>query len=188
MDPAAWLAPAATVLAALITAGAAVTTAVVQHRGDRGPARPGNTRPVPRSGLRWWLSAGLLAAAVSLAAGIAEPPWGWAYPAGSFLIVAAVATVRARVRSRRHPRVGAAARELLRRQAGRGGGFPYDRDTLPDLVVVYTDNDLTEPGSRGREQPEQSAGQQKETPQAQARVSFEEVLEDPAYLHLAIPG
>jgi len=64
-------------------------------------------------------------------------------------------------------------------------GFEYDRDFLPDLVRVYTKNDLAaEPGTRG-------GGRFEETPQettAEQRRSFDSIILDPKVRHIAITG
>lgn len=182
-----WINPASAVLAAVITISPILVDAVRRRtrRSETDDLR--SRRTGGRIRARWWVLSTAIATAAVIAAGIARPPWGWLPPAIVCALLLAAVEGWARLRRRRMPVLEPGVQRMLDGQTRPQGGFPYDRDALPDLVVVYTANDLTDPGTRSRDREEPSTGPQQEAP-SQQRLTFEDVLAEPVYLHLAITG
>ncbi|GAA2163923.1 MULTISPECIES: NACHT domain-containing protein [Glycomyces] len=126
----------------------------------------------------------LAAIPAAIAVFLAPQPWSW-IAAGAYVAVLVAVLVWSWLRARRHPRVLPEAAKLLEAGHRPAPGFEYDRDFLPDLVRVYTKNDLAaEPGARG-------GGRFEETPQettAEQRRSFDSIVLDPKVRHIAITG
>ncbi|MFB9662923.1 hypothetical protein ACFQS3_24825 [Glycomyces mayteni] len=173
-----WLTPAATVLAALI-----MITPLVFGSQRPDPEEPDRRTSHPG---RWWALSAVSAVIAAVIGGLALPPWGWLVPTGVSLTTAAAIIVITSVLKRlRTPPIDPATQQFLQHRDAAFGGFVYDRDALPDLVVVYTEHDLSDTNRFSGQDP---TGQQAKESVSQHRRTFAEVAVDPAYLHLAITG
>lgn len=144
-------------------------------------------------GGRWAWGSGIAAVPLTVVAEVLAWPWGAAIPIAALVALVVLMLAGHRGRSK----LSQQAQRLFRERTTTTGGFPYDRESLPDLVVVYTDNDVSD-ANRSDQAPTsvqqgQTRGQRQQSAPAkdtgkQQRVSFAKVLTDPSYLHLAITG
>jgi hypothetical protein len=178
MRPEVWVPAVATLAAALAPI---VVPAIARYFNND----PSTDTPAPASNTaraRRLLALAAIPAAITVF--LAPQPWNW-IAAGAYAAVLIAVLVSSWLRTRRHPHVLPEAAKLLEAGHRPAPGFEYDRDFLPDLVRVYTKNDLAaEPGTRG-------GGRLEETPQettAEQRRSFDSIILDPKVRHIAITG
>lgn len=178
MRPEVWVPAVATLAAAL----APIVVPAIARYFKNDPSTEAAVPPSNTARVRRLLALAAIPAAVAVF--LAPQPWSW-IAAGAYVAVLIAVLVWSWLRARRHPRVLPEAAKLLEAGHRPAPGFEYDRDFLPDLVRVYTKNDLaTEPGTRG-------GGRFEETPQettAEQRRSFDSIVLDPKVRHIAITG
>jgi hypothetical protein len=171
MKPEVWVPSLAALLSPLLPL---LFTRLGQSRQDTG-SRPGH-------GLAWWPAA-VGSAAAAVLVWFASDLWRWPV-LGACVTLTAAAYVLIAWRARHRMRLSPETERFLKQWAGREAGFPYDRDFLPDLVRVYTQNDLAGTG----EPAAQSGPRRSKEPSPDLPTSFERLLSDPKIRHLAITG
>jgi hypothetical protein len=183
MSPSDWLGPAATVAAAIITGTVALAGVLLQRSREQ----IGQRRLVGsgKQSRRWIVASAVVAIPLTAFSARLAWPWGALVPA---VVYTAVLTAAAAAWRRARPKLSQHAHQFIREQVVNEGGFPYDRETLPDLVVVYTDSDLSDANRSVQAPIQQQQSAQAKDPSKQQRVSFAKVLTDASYLHLAITG
>ncbi|MDA1358138.1 ATP-binding protein [Glycomyces luteolus] len=138
----------------------------------------------PASGtVRVRRAAALAAIPAAIAVFTAPRPWNW-IAAGAYVLALTSVLTWVWLRSKRHPRVLPDAARLLETATRPTPGFEYDRDFLPDLVRVYTRNDL----ARERDSLELSNSEKPQEAATEQRLSFDKVIADPKVRHIAITG
>ncbi|THV28364.1 NACHT domain-containing protein [Glycomyces paridis] len=172
MRPEVWVPAAATLAAPLVP-----TIASWVVRTFRGDERPASAPSRPRR------LAALAAIPAAAAVWLAPNPWNW-IAAAVYMLALATVFAWSWLRAVRHPTVLPEAQRLLKDGARRAPGFEYDRDFLPDLVRVYTTNDLAR--ERGAQEPANPDKPQESA--SEQRVSFERIIVDPKVRHIAITG
>jgi hypothetical protein len=177
MDPAVWapaIATLATPLVQLLITG-------IQSRLDN--RRRADGTPVSLRSNAVLLTANLTALPVAVAVVLVPPPWNWTI-GGAYVVASVFIVLGYAIRRRRRPSVHPGAARLLQEGARPSPGFEYDRDFLPDLVRVYTRNDLAR--ERGSGDPDDRERTKDLAPEQ--RVTFDKVLLDPKVRHIAITG
>ncbi|SDE34059.1 hypothetical protein [Glycomyces harbinensis] len=176
MKPEVWVPSLAALLSPLIPL-------LVARLGGR-RAREESGRARPRGGRRaWWTALVAGAAAAALLVWFVPSPWRWLVLVGYLGLTAAVyALVVGRRRRRR--RLSPETERFLKQGGWGTAGYPYNRDFLPDLVRVYTKNDLA--GSGDAAAPTGSRRSRESAPDLP--TSFERLLADPMVRHMAITG
>lgn len=182
MQPEVWVPAVATLVAPfipLLIAGLQNHRSI--NRSQAFAAAPSKASPTLRA-------ASLTAIPAAVVAAMVPSPLSWVI-GGVYIIVFSIILTWIALRRRRGPRVDPEAERLLNSGSRSSPGYEYDRDFLPDLVRVYTRNDLTRDrgvrdgnvqGQDERKQPQEAVPEQ--------RVTFEKILADPKVRHIAITG
>ncbi|PRY57379.1 hypothetical protein [Glycomyces artemisiae] len=188
MKPEIWVPAAATVLAPLLqvlSSGLIDQRKTNTDRSDR--LRP---RSKARTALFWSLVASV---PVSLAIWLLPLPRRWVFAAAFLAAFAALQALLIWLDRRRLP-MTPEAEKFMTAATGQTGGHKYGQRLMPDLVRVYTKNDLTS-GAPGAPSPVGAANMQNtasDDPQkdseGEQRTAFEKVLVDPTVKHIAITG
>ncbi|MBO3731337.1 hypothetical protein [Glycomyces niveus] len=176
MRPEVWVPAVATLAAAL--APMAISAIARYVKNDKDTEANVSVSSTGRAGR----VVGLAAIPAVIAVFLAPPPWNWA-AAGAYVLALTLALTWSWHRSRRHPRVLPDAAKLLDGPRA-APGFEYDRDFLPDLVRVYTKNDL----ARDRDALEHPNSDKPQEAAAEQRLSFDKIIADPKVRHVAITG
>ncbi|MCD0444113.1 hypothetical protein LO763_10805 [Glycomyces sp. A-F 0318] len=130
-----------------------------------------------------WTAFSTTVAAATVVFWLAPGPWRWPALVGCVVLSVASYALLAWRRARRvgpHPET----ERFLKEWGGKDGGYPYDRDFLPDLVRVYTKNDLVGTGEPG----DPAASRRRKGPDPTRPRGFDDLLADPAVRHLALTG
>ncbi len=173
MKPEVWVPSLAALLAAFIPL-------VFTRLSGRSPQQDSGALPAARNRVWWIATAGAVVAALAVWFSPAE----WRWPVlGACVVLTASAYVLVAWRRRRRVRLFPETLPFLQRWAGREAGYPYDRDFLPDLVRVYTKNDLS-----GTGQPSAPSAERRSAAAQDPPTSFEDLLVDSKIRHLAITG
>jgi len=135
----------------------------------------------------WWISAFCLVA-VTVTAGLLTSPLGWALPPITFVVIALCAVAVERHRASRRSLLDPEVCAFAERHAS-VGGYPYDPGSMPELLRVYTTQDLTDTPDRDAHdllrKPLPSAGKNNTQTRHQ---SIDTILTDALLRHVVITG
>jgi ABC-type transporter Mla MlaB component len=151
-------------------------------------ARPSDKRPRRSARHQIWGTAGFVLVAVTIAAGLLAPPLGWVLPPVAFMIIALGTIVIERRRAARRPLLDPVVRAFADRHVS-VGGYPYDQGSLPDLIRVYTGQELTDAPDRDAHdrlrQPPPLIEADSLSPR---RESLDTILSNPLLRHVVVTG